>query len=261
VTPTTTIPSGPATPVPAPGSTQSGVSKICNSWQTPGQGLGCVDFALLNGIGSEKLYEWNPILGPNGENCTTTFQFKVYYCIGVVIGSSGTGPTTPLSSPTVTSVTAPGPTQSGIVSSCNKYAVPANAQGCYDFATANGITPAQLYSWNAVLGANGENCGSNFLGGEYYCVGIQRVSSIQPSSTKPSSTKAITAPGPTQSGIAASCTKFAQPPAGTGCYDFATQNGITPAQLYQWNTVLGPNGENCGTKFFGADYYCVAVSA
>jgi hypothetical protein len=132
--------------VPAPGSTQSSVSRICNSSQTHGQGLGCVDFALLNGIGSEKLYEWNPTLGSNGENCTIMFQFKVYYYIGVVIGSSGTGPTTSMSIPTFTSVTAARPAQSGIVSSRNKYAVPANAQGCYDFAIANGITPAQLYS-------------------------------------------------------------------------------------------------------------------
>jgi hypothetical protein len=185
------------------------------------------------------------------------FQFKVYYCVGVVIGGTGSGPTTPPPSPTITSVaTAPGPTQSGIISSCNKYALPATSQGCYDFATANGITPAQLYSWNAVLGPNGENCGNKFLGGEYYCVGVQNSSSVKPTSTKP-----VSAPGPTQSGIVSSCSKFAQPPAGTGCYDFATQNGITPAQLYQWNTVLGPNGENCGTKFFGEDYYCIAVSS
>ncbi|KAH3941458.1 hypothetical protein HBI56_198660 [Parastagonospora nodorum] len=250
VTPTTTIPPGPTTPVAAPGPTLSGVSKICNAWQTPGQGLGCVDFALLNGLGSEKLYEWNPILGPNGENCTTMFQFKVYYCVGVVIGSSGSGQTTPPSSPTITSVVgAPGPTQSGIISSCNKYALPANLQGCYDFASANGITPTQLYSWNAVLGSNGETCGSAFQAGEYYCVGIQT----------PSSTKPVSAPGPTQSGIVASCTKFAKPPAGTGCYDFATQNGITPTQLYQWNKILGQNGENCGTEFFGEDYYCIAA--
>jgi hypothetical protein len=235
---------------------------MCNAWQTPGQGLGCVDFALLNSLSSEKLYEWNPILGPNGENCTTMFQFRVYYCVGVVIGgSSGSGPTTtPPSSPTIPSaVTVPGPTQSGITSSCNRYALPASGQGCYDFATANSITPAQLYSWNAVLGPNGENCGNQFQAGEYYCVGIQQPSGTKPISTT-SNTEPFSAPGPTQSGIVASCIMFAKPPAGTGCYDFATQNGITPSQLYQWNTVLGPNGENCGTKFFGEDYYCVKTA-
>jgi hypothetical protein len=258
VTPTTTIPPGPSTPVAAPGPTLSGVSTICNSWQTPAQGLGCVDFAILNGLSSQKFYEWNPILGPNGENCTTMFQFKVYYCVGVVVGGTGSGPTTSSSSsaPTTSVVTAPGPTQSGIDRSCSKYALPASGQGCYDFAVANGITPAQLYSWNDVLGTDGANCGTQFLAGEYYCVGVQQASRVSPSSTH-----AVSAPGPTQSGIVASCTKFAQPPAGTGCYDFAAQNSITLAQLCQWNTVLGPNGENCGTQFFGADYYCVAVSS
>ncbi|KAF2649567.1 carbohydrate-binding module family 50 protein [Lophiostoma macrostomum CBS 122681] len=173
VTPTTTISPGPTTPVPAPGTVQSGVSKMCNAWQTPAQGLGCVDFSILNGIGSDKFYEWNPVLGPNGENCTTMFQFKVYYCVGVVISGSGSGPTTSLSSPTITSVvTAPGPTQSGIVASCTKFAKPTTGTGCYDFATQNGITPTQLYQWNTVLGPNGENCGTQFWGDEYYCVGV-----------------------------------------------------------------------------------------
>jgi hypothetical protein len=134
-----------------------------------------------------------------------------------VIGGSGGGTTTPPSTPTISSaVTAPGPTQSGIISSYNKYALFANLQGCYDFATANGITPAQLYSWNAFLGPNGENCGNNFLGGEYYCNGTQQ----------PSSTKLVSAPGATQNGIVASCIKFAKPPAGAGCYDLRSRMGL-----------------------------------
>jgi hypothetical protein len=45
-----------------------------------------------------------------------------------------------------------------------------------------------------------------------------------------------------------------------GCYDFAVAQGITPANLYKWNTVLGPNGENCGTSFWFGEYYCVGSS-
>jgi hypothetical protein len=98
VTPTTTIALGPSTPVPAPGPTQTGVSPLCNAWQTPAQGLGCVDFATLNGISSSQLYTWNPVLGPSGENCATQFWFQEYYCVGVVQGNGSvvmtTSPTT-----------------------------------------------------------------------------------------------------------------------------------------------------------------------
>ena len=73
---------------------------------------------------------------------------------------------------TTSKVVAPGPTQTGISASCNKYATPATGQGCYDFAVAQGITPADLYTWNSVLGASGENCGSSFWFAEYYCVGV-----------------------------------------------------------------------------------------
>ncbi|MCJ1269693.1 hypothetical protein MMC22_009585 [Lobaria immixta] len=172
VTPTTTISLGPSTPVPAPGPTQNGVSTLCNAWETPANGFGCVDFALLNGISTSQLYEWNPILGPTGEHCGDEFQFNEYYCVGVVQENGGVVATASASPTTTIAITAPGPTQTGIISICNKYAEALDGIGCYDFATQNGITPAQLYAWNNVLGPNGENCGSSFFGQEWYCVGV-----------------------------------------------------------------------------------------
>jgi hypothetical protein len=74
------------------------------------------------------------------------------------------------------------------------------------------------------------------------------------------SSNRVTVPGPTQSGIVPTCIKYAQPPAGTGCYDFAVANSITPAQLYAWNTILGVDGANCGILFFADDWYCVGVT-
>ncbi|KAK3692974.1 hypothetical protein B0T22DRAFT_532340 [Podospora appendiculata] len=277
VTPTTTIALGPSTPVAAPGPTQSNVSPLCNAWQTPGQGLGCIDFATFNGITSAQLYAWNPVLGATGENCLTSFWFAEYYCVGVVRGSGGVA----VSSGTITSstrsasasasasstvITPPGPTQAGIISTCNKYALASGGLGCYDFAVANGITPAQLYLWNTVLGTNGANCGTAFWNAEAYCVGVATAaassSTSKPasSSTKTSTTSA-SGPGPTQTGIISTCNKYAVASGGLGCYDFAVANGITPALLYQWNTVLGTNGANCGTLFWANEAYCVGVGA
>lgn len=66
------------------------------------------------------------------------------------------------------------------------------------------------------------------------------------------------APSPTQTGIVDGCTKYDQPQAGHGCEMFASDHGITPAQLYAWNGVLGPNGADCGTQLFLGYYYCIA---
>lgn len=178
---------------------------------------------------------------------------------------------------------APGPTQTGIVSSCNLYAMATNGTGCYDFAAANCITTAQLYAWNPVLGSKGENCLSSLWFQEYYCVGVfgsssssasitsQSASSSKTSikntpgtSSKPGSSATrttVTAPGPTQTGIVTNCNKYAQAPDGLGCFDFATNNGITPDQLYTWNTVLGVSGSNCGTLFWKGEWYCVGLGS
>lgn len=117
----------------------------------------------------------------------------------------------------------------------------------------------QLYAWNTVLGTSGENCGSSFWAREWYCVGISDGGGPSTASAKPSKTSQITAPGPTQTGIVTNCNKYAEAGGGIGCYDFATQNMITPAQLYAWNGVLGPNGENCGSAFLAQEWYCVGV--
>ncbi|XXH03872.1 hypothetical protein Hte_010280 [Hypoxylon texense] len=68
------------------------------------------------------------------------------------------------------------------------------------------------------------------------------------STTSPTS---VTAPGPTQTGIAATCDKFTEAQSGDRCESFAARNNITPAQLYEWNSVLGLNGANCNTMLWG----------
>lgn len=206
-----------------------------------------------------SVYAWNPALGLNGAGCATALWASEYYCIGTWAP---------------TSTTIPSPTQSGIVSNCNKYAAAIKDDGCDSFAARNSISNAQLYAWNSVLGPNGENCLTSLWAGEYYCVGISAggVSSTTTSSStikttsstttsKATTTSKVQPAGPTQTGIAANCNKYATPASGQGCYDFAVAQGITPANLYTWNTALGANGENCGSSFWFGEYYCVGVSS
>jgi hypothetical protein len=97
-----------------------------------------------------------------------------------------------------------------------------------------------------------------------YCVGLTTTSvTTQTSSTPPPTTVTpVPAPGPTQANsIPSNCNKYAMAPAGSWCAKFAEDEGISLANLYAWNAVLGPNGENCGGSFWANTYYCTGVSS
>ncbi|KAI0124099.1 hypothetical protein BJ170DRAFT_697065 [Xylariales sp. AK1849] len=259
VTPTTTVSGTITDPASqgsssAPSPTQDGLVSNCNNYAVVTSGDTCFDFAKAHSLTSDQLYAWNPVLGLNGANCSTNFWASEYYCIGVWVTA-----TTP--------VTAPGPTQTGIVSNCAKYAEARSGDICDTFAARNSISNAQLYAWNAVLGSTGQNCGSSLWADEYYCVGISApagtTTTVTPTTTTKttsSSTAHVTAPGPTQSGVANDCNKYAEALSGDTCSVFASRNSITTTQLYTWNMVLGANGENCASSLWAQEYYCVGAS-
>lgn len=156
-------------------------------------------------------------------------------------------------------------TQSGITPSCTAYAKAVSGDYCYTFAQENNITPAQLYAWNTILGPDGADCSTAFYADYYYCI------AAPPGPTTPASTSTAAAavaaaaaaatatPSPVQSGMVSDCTKFAEAVSGDYCYQFAQDNGITPAQLYTWNAELGADGANCATQLYANYYYCVAA--
>lgn len=83
-------------------------------------------------------------------NCENLWPNEAY-CIGTSSSATTTAAaTTAPSSTTTTSatgttVTPPGPAQSGIPANCDAYALaPTDGTGCYDFAAANSITLDQL---------------------------------------------------------------------------------------------------------------------
>jgi LysM repeat protein len=68
------------------------------------------------------------------------------------------------------------------------------------------------------------------------------------------------APVPTQVGIVSNCNQYAQAQSGDYCSKFASENNISPGDLYQWNTILGAGGANCTSMFWSGYYYCIGVS-
>ncbi|KAK0117167.1 hypothetical protein ONS96_013000 [Cadophora gregata f. sp. sojae] len=241
--------------------TQAGISPNCTKFAYASTGDTCFGFTQSFGITLADFTKWNPALGyPDGHNCTTQFWAQYDYCVQVSGGSSSSSTT---SKPPTSTSTLPYPTQSGIISTCNKFNNAVTGDTCSAFATSNKITTAQLYLWNPVLGPNGENCATKFQANVDYCVGVSSSSPTTTTSRPPATTTSTktSLPYPTQSGIIATCNKFKNAVTGDFCSQFATNNGITTAQLYAWNPVLGPNGENCATQFQANVDYCVGVSS
>lgn len=94
--------------------------------------------------------------------------------VGIVNGTSATttSSTVSISTTTQSTTSLPYPTQSGIVSNCDKFVEAVSGDYCSIFASNNGITAAQLYAWNPILGSNGQNCSNAFFAGYDYCVRI-----------------------------------------------------------------------------------------
>ncbi|KAF6219690.1 hypothetical protein HO133_004159 [Letharia lupina] len=178
----------------APSPTQKGISASCAKYSQAKKGDYCSTFAQEHNIASAQFYALNSALGDAGKSCDAAFWSGYYYCVGssdasAAGGNNPTSVTTALSAidaaPVTTTTTSdsaptpatggdpatPSPTQSGIASPCAKYAQAHAGDTCSSFATANQITPADLYSRNGALGENGENCETKFWAGYFYCVG------------------------------------------------------------------------------------------
>ncbi|OKL55262.1 hypothetical protein UA08_09466 [Talaromyces atroroseus] len=251
----TTSSSAPSTatttpPAATPSPVQPGIDPQCTAYAEAQSGDYCSAFATEYNITTAELYEWNPVLGANGQNCSLQFQENTYYCIGAASTSPSTtastiASTTSTSSPTTT-LAVPSPAQTGIDPDCTAYAEAVSGDYCSEFATANNITPAQLYAWNPILGTDGAGCSTEFQADTWYCVGV-------PSSSP------VSVPSPVQSGIASNCDQYAEAVSGDTCSGFAVAHDITTAQFYSWNTILGTEGANCALEFQANTYYCIVA--
>lgn len=260
-TPTLEIIDNPAVPI-DPWLLQEGIAEGCTRYVLASAGANCWKIANDGGIAQSRLFELNPVLGSTGEFCDTMVWKDYYYCIGVNgEGSPVTTTTSEVSAtPTTSGIPKPTNTQAGQPSACNNWIEAGDGAGCWSLFTEAGVDSALFYEWNPVLGASGENCGTQIWPGYSYCIGVSSpASSVVPTPTTTES--GPPKPTATQAGIAPNCNKFVQAVDGDYCWKLANDAGIDSSLFYQWNTVLGPNGENCGSQIWPEYYYCVGVSA
>lgn len=132
---------------------------------------------------------------------------------------------------------------------CGKFELVANNASCYDIAAANGDSLSDFYSWNPAL--NGD-C-SGLYPGYYVCVNL--LSTATQTATTASTTESAT-PTPTQNGMVRDCNKFYFVKKDDGCSAVASAEGISLADLDEWNPALGADCSGLWPEY----YICVGVS-
>ncbi|KAF7535861.1 hypothetical protein G7054_g5004 [Neopestalotiopsis clavispora] len=189
-----------------PAETLAGTAADCNKWhvvaskspnaqrcpdrklltrlhQTGGDDCGVLEAEY--GITHAQFLAWNTAVS---DDCLTNFWGGYAYCVGT--SSSGGSTTTAISSATTTTAAAsstttsspatetsttvaPDPNQVGnAISTCNRFGVAQDGDWCTAFADRYSLDYAEFYSWNAVLGTSGENCGGSFWATYWYCIGV-----------------------------------------------------------------------------------------
>ncbi|KAJ4319637.1 hypothetical protein N0V84_006273 [Fusarium piperis] len=233
----TTTGNGVSTPIPI----QSGMVSNCNKFHIIGKTTTCQGIADYNKISISDFYKWNAGIKSDCSN----LELGSYACAGVIPSTSQPATT---AKPTTTGngISTPTPTQSGMVSNCNKFHVVGKTTTCQGLVDYNKITMANLLKWNT-----GINSGCTNLGlGNYMCVGV--ITTPEPTTTE--TTGGVVTPTPTQAGMIKGCTKFHPVRSTTTCQGILDYNKITLAQFYKWNPAVKSDCSNLWTD----TYACVA---
>ncbi|KAJ5964996.1 uncharacterized protein N7479_004872 [Penicillium vulpinum] len=140
---TTTV--GPSAP------TQTGIVSNCEEYHTVVSGDSCPEIQTTYGITFAQFYQWNPAIG---STCSSLWLDYAYCVKGPGSTATATGPSAP--------------TQTGIVSNCDKYYTVVSGDSCAQIQTTYGITFAQLYKWNPAIGSDCQTLAIGYS----VCVGV-----------------------------------------------------------------------------------------
>jgi len=117
----------------------------------------------------------------------------------------------------------------GIAENCDRFYKIKSGDQCDTIAASNGISVAQLRSWNTEINAACSNLWLDY----YICTHV-------PGAVLPSTTS--TAPAPSNSpalpGAVSNCNKWYKIASGDTCEKIAAKNTITVAQFRSWNTQI-----------------------
>ncbi|KAJ5874990.1 uncharacterized protein N7529_003420 [Penicillium soppii] len=241
----------------------TGTTTDCSAWfvNDASLNLTCAQICLSNLIAINLFTEANPSL--NKTTCDNDLVAGSAYCVDPLSGwNYGNSISNATTTTSVSVASTPAvPTQTGIVSDCNKYYTAQNGDNCATVAAEFGITTAQFLTWNPAVSSD---CTSGFWVDEAYCVGVSSATTTTTTTTavpttstssKAATAYTVTAPAPTQSGIASDCDQYYVPVDGDTCETVVSEFGITTAQFLAWNLAVS---SDCSSGFWLEEAYCVA---
>ncbi len=222
---------GVATPSP----THPGMVGNCNKFTYDTPGDTCDGLAFWNGVGSGQWVKlWNSV----AEDCHNLQVYR-YVCIGVIGGTptqAANGVATPL------------PSQTGMVSNCNKFLWAWPGDTCDSISFWNGVAGGQ---WVKLWNSAGENC-QYLQVNKYVCIGV-----IPGTPTNVVGPNGIATPVPTQTGMVSNCNKFVKVNSGDTCNIVAFFNGpISTGNFILWNTGVGAQCTNLQPD----TYACIGIT-
>ncbi|KAL3452698.1 hypothetical protein BJX65DRAFT_302607 [Aspergillus insuetus] len=152
---------------------------------------------------------------------------------------------------------APGPTQSGQIDTCNRWDLVQAGDTCNVYlAKYPGLSLANLVEWNPAIG----NQCQNLWVETYLCTGIEGWSTPTTTSTTNKITttsppgNGIATPTPTQPGMIDNCNGFHEVKSGDTCASIAQAAGISVSELTTWNSGVGTG---CSSLWLGY-YVCIS---
>ncbi|PYH38428.1 uncharacterized protein BO87DRAFT_393846 [Aspergillus neoniger CBS 115656] len=159
-----------------------GTAKNCTAWYKKDDGDTCdLIVEMFGTFDKAQFVAWNPDIGVQCYGLENGY----YYCVA--------DPSTPKTRtrPVITAMSFPTARprrQPGVTKDCNKWWLVSIHDDCYDIMHFNGITMADLYTWNPALSGK-RNCLEGLVPDTEVCVGIMSSSSTTdtaaPSSTVP----------------------------------------------------------------------------
>lgn len=197
-----------------------GAAENCNRYYKIRSGDTCDAVASRNGITVSQLKSWNTEINDSCSNLWLDY----YVCTG--ISGATAPPSTTTSGPPESTVS---PIMPGADANCDRYYKIESGDTCDAVASKNGITVAQLKTWNTEINAA---CSNLWL--DYYVCTRVPGASVPPTSTAP--------PTPSNSpqlpGAVSNCNKWYKISSGDTCDNVAAKNQITVAMLRSYNTQI-----------------------
>ncbi|KAH6687771.1 hypothetical protein F5X68DRAFT_239179 [Plectosphaerella plurivora] len=142
--------------------------------------------------------------------------------------------TTSSAKPTGNGISTPQPTQSGMVSNCNKFYKIKDGDNCDKIASAHKIPVTVIPKWNSVGGAA---CTALWKD-SYACVSTVGYVAPTPTTTT-SAGNGIATPQPTQPGMVKNCDRFVKVASGQTCAVIGANAVVLAQRIINWNTGVG----------------------